>query len=405
MHPHGPMMRAMPWPHFDHIQLLRYAGLFQYASVGTPFLRYPALVEDLAQKQLPTAYVPLWLACYVVFGVVYWYLTSDLGDRRRTRLRRTVQIGLLVVLNVMAVAIGWFSQSGISALLLAVVAVVLPWLLPLRVGIAWMVLQNFSLVPVFASIREPVFSLADAFLQSSLYLGFIVLAFVTALVTKQQVEAREEQRRLNSELRATRTLLAESSRLAERMRISRELHDLIGHHLTALSLNLEVASHLVQGQAKEHVCQAQSVAKLLLGDVREVVSQLREGDSIDLTHALRNLTEGVPGLAIHLELPPRFSVDDPRRAQVLLRCAQEIITNTVRHAGARNLWLRFERNADRQMVIHAQDDGQGAPEFRQGNGLSGMRERLAQFGGRLEIVTGKGRGFALDALLPLEGTP
>jgi signal transduction histidine kinase len=399
------MMQAMPWPHFDHIQLLRYAGLFQYASVGTPFLRYPALVEDLAQKQLPTAYVPLWLACYVIFGVVYWYLTSDLGDRRRTRLRRAVQIGLLVVLNVMAVAIGWFSQSGISALLLAVVAVVLPWLLPLRVGIAWMVLQNFSLVPVFASIREPVFSLADAFLQSSLYLGFIVLAFVTALVTKQQVDAREEQRRLNSELRATRTLLAESSRLAERMRISRELHDLIGHHLTALSLNLEVASHLVQGQAKEHVCQAQSVAKLLLGDVREVVSQLREGDSIDLTHALRNLTEGVPGLEIHLELPPRFSVDDPRRAQVLLRCAQEIITNTVRHAGARNLWLRFERNADRQMVIHAQDDGQGAPEFRQGNGLSGMRERLAQFGGRLDIVTGKGRGFALDALLPLEGTP
>lgn len=398
------MMQPMPWPHFDHIQLLRYAGLFQYASVGTPFLRYPALVEDLAQKQLPTAYVPLWLGCYIVFGVVYWYLTRDLGDRRRTRLRRAVQIGLLVVLNVMAVAIGWFSQSGISALLLAVVAVVLPWLLPLRVGIAWMVLQNFSLVPVFASIREPVFSLADAFLQSSLYLGFIVLAFVTALVTKQQVEAREEQRRLNSELRATRTLLAESSRLAERMRISRELHDLIGHHLTALSLNLEVASHLVQGQAKEHVCQAQSVAKLLLGDVREVVSQLREGDSIDLTHALRNLTEGVPGLAIHLELPPRFSVEDPRRAQVLLRCAQEIITNTVRHAGARNLWLRFERTEDRQMVIRAQDDGQGAPEFRQGNGLSGMRERLAQFGGRLEIATGRGRGFALDALLPLEGT-
>ncbi len=394
----------MSWPHFTHIQLLRYAGLFQYASVGTPFLRYPALVDDLAQKQLPTAYVHLWLACYVVFGIVYWYLTSDLGDRRRTRLRRAVQIALLFVLNGMAVAIGWFSQSGISALLLAVVAVVLPWLLPLRVGIAWMILQNFSLVPVFASIREPVFSLGDAFLQSSLYLGFIVLAFVTALVTKQQVEAREEQRRLNSELRATRTLLAESSRLAERMRISRELHDLIGHHLTALSLNLEVASHLVQGQAKEHVRQAQSLAKLLLGDVREVVSQLREGDSIDLTQALTNLTEGVPGLVIHLELPPRFSVDDPKRAQVLLRCAQEIITNTVRHAGARNLWLRFERNADRQMAIHARDDGHGASQFQQGNGLAGMRERLTQFGGRLDIVTGKGQGFMLDACLPLENS-
>jgi signal transduction histidine kinase len=188
------------------------------------------------------------------------------------------------------------------------------------------------------------------------------------------------------------------------MRISRELHDLVGHHLTALSLNLEVASHLVQGQAQEHVRQAQSVAKLLLSDVREVVSQLREGDSIDLTQALTNLTEGVPGLAIHLELPPRFSVDDPKRAQVLLRCAQEIITNTVRHAGARNLWLTFERSEDRQMAIHARDDGRGAAEFTQGNGLAGMRERLAQFGGRVDIVTGRGQGFALDALLPLEGT-
>lgn len=392
----------MPWPQFNHIQLLRYAGVFQYASVGTPFLRYQSLVEDSAAKHLPAAYVPLWIGCYIVFGIVYWYLTRDLGDRHRTRFRRAMQIALLVVLNAMAVAIGWFSQSGISALLLAVVAVVLPWLLPLRVGIAWMVLQNFSLVPVFASIREPVFSLGDAFLQSSLYLGFSVLAFVTAVVTKQQVDAREEQRRLNAELRATRTLLAESSRLAERMRISRELHDLVGHHLTALSLNLEVASHLVNGQAQEHVLKAQSVAKLLLSDVREVVSQLREGDSIDLTAALENLIEGVPGLAIHLELPPRFSVDDPKRAQILLRCAQEIITNTVRHAGAHNLWLRFERNSNRQMSIHARDDGHGAPHFRQGNGLSGMRERLAQFGGRLDIVTGNGEGFVLDASLPLE---
>ena len=392
----------MPWPQFNHIQLLRYAGLFQYASVGTPFLRYQSLVEDSAAKHLPGSYVPLWIGCYIVFGIVYWYLTRDLGDRHRTRFRRGMQIALLVVLNMMAVAIGWFSQSGISALLLAVVAVVLPWLLPLRVGIAWMVLQNFSLVPVFASIREPVFSLGDAVLQSSLYLGFSVLAFVTAVVTKQQVDAREEQRRLNSELRATRTLLAESSRLAERMRISRELHDLVGHHLTALSLNLEVASHLVNGQAQGHVLKAQSVAKLLLSDVREVVSQLREGDSIDLTAALENLVEGVPGLAIHLDLPPRFSVDDPKRAQILLRCAQEIITNTVRHAGAHNLWLRFERNANRQMSIHARDDGRGAVQFRQGNGLSGMRERLAQFGGRLDIVTGNGEGFVLDAWLPLE---
>ena len=147
--------------------------------------------------------------------------------------------------------------------------------------------------------------------------------------------------------------------------------------------------------------QAQSLAKLLLSDVREAVSQLREGDSIDLTEALHALIEGVPSLDIHLQLPDQFSVDDPARAQVLLRCAQEIITNTVRHAGARTLWLAIAHE-NRGVVIRARDDGRGVDGFNAGNGLRGMRERLAQFGGKLEIETARDKGFALDAWLPLE---
>jgi len=152
------------------------------------------------------------------------------------------------------------------------------------------------------------------------------------------------------------------------------------------------------------VRQAQSVAKLLLSDVREVVSELREDDAIDLTEALKTLVEGVPGLHIHLDLPERFCVDDPRRAQVLLRCAQEIITNSVRHAQARNLWLKFERSGANELAIHARDDGRGAGNLKHGNGLTGMRERLAQIGGRLNITSARDQGFALDAWLPLEAT-
>jgi signal transduction histidine kinase len=55
------------------------------------------------------------------------------------------------------------------------------------------------------------------------------------------------------------------------------------------------------------------------------------------------------------------------------------------------------------MAIHARDDGRGASQVKPGNGLAGMRERLAQYGGRLDIVTAKDQGFALDAWLPLEG--
>lgn len=377
------------------MQLVRYAGLFTYLSVGVPLLWdsfRPPPVED-APDSLERGY---WLAAYLIFGAAYWIVTQDLGARRS----RVLKIPLLLVMNITAVAINYFSHSELSGSLLLVISGVLPWLLPLWAGIAWAILQNFSIL----RFGVPGYDWFAAVLQSAIYLGFSGFTFVISLVAKQQADSREELRRLNSELRATRTLLTESSRIAERMRISRELHDLVGHHLTALSLNLEVASHLVGGAAHEHVRQAQIVAKLLLSDVREVVSQLREDDSIDLTAALKTLTEGVPGLAIHLDLPPRFSVDDPLRAQVLLRCAQEIITNTVRHAAARNLWLNFERTDANELAIHARDDGRGTMEIKQGNGLNGMRERLAQVGGRLNITTARDKGFALDAWLPLEAS-
>jgi signal transduction histidine kinase len=384
----------MRFSSFNHVQLLRYAGLFTWACVGIPLLRRYWQSED----GYSAIEIAGWWLSYLAFGLSYWLVTRDLGKRYH----RLLQLPMLAVLNAAAIGIGYFSHSGLSGILLLVIAGVLPWLLPFWAGVAWLILQNFSLVPVFI-YRVEGFDWFDALLQSGLYIGFSGFTFVTSLVARQQADSREEQRRLNSELRATRTLLTESSRIGERMRISRELHDLVGHHLTALSLNLEVASHLVSGNAQEHVRQAQSVAKLLLSDVREVVSQLREDDAIDLTEALKTLVEGVPGLAIHLQLPPRFAVDDPRRAQVLLRCAQEIITNALRHANARNLWLSFERDGA-ELAIHAHDDGRGSGELQQGNGLTGMRERLAQIGGRLSITTARNSGFALDAWLPLESS-
>jgi signal transduction histidine kinase len=383
----------MPSSPYNHISLLRFSGLFTYAFAGMPLLSASWRGPDIGTGS--PEYVG-WCVAYVVFGLGYWFATDDLG-RRRTGLQR---VPLLIVMNLAAFAIGWFSHSGIAGILTMLIAGVVPWTLPLMPGMAWVLLQSYTLMPVFVEWLDT--GLFAAFVQCSLFMGFSAFTYVTSLVAKQQADSRDELRRLNSELRATRTLLTESSRIAERMRISRDLHDLIGHHLTALSLNLEVASHLVGGTAQEHVRQAQSVAKLLLSDVREVVSQLRENDNIDLTEALKALVEGVPGLEIHLELPPRFSVDDPLRAQVLLRCAQEIITNTVRHAGARNLWLRCERTDTNELAIHARDDGRGAGDMRQGNGLTGMRERLAQVGGRLDIVTARDQGFALDAWLPLE---
>jgi signal transduction histidine kinase len=99
-------------------------------------------------------------------------------------------------------------------------------------------------------------------------LAFQLFAFITAAVARSESNARNELAGINAELRATRELLAESSRIRERSRISDELHDVIGHNLTALNIHLEVAKHLANGKAVEHVQKSQALAKILLQDVR-----------------------------------------------------------------------------------------------------------------------------------------
>ena len=378
----------------SHTRLLRYAGLFTWAMVGLPLLYSwvgqwrSALPEENVAHAMP------WQgwACYLAFGAGYWWLTRGLGQRRQA-----MDYVLLTITTLAAIGLSFFSETGLGSVLLMVAACVLPWLLPLQLGVVWLLGAQLAVVPMFMLGLK--FPLVEALMQSMLYAGFSGFVFITSLVALQQSEAREEQRRLNAELRSTRALLAESARVNERTRISRELHDLLGHHLTALSLNLEVAGHLSEGRVKEHVQQAHTLARLLLTDVREAVSQLREGGAIDLGAALRPLAENVPALAIHMDIEEPLTLDDPEAAHVLLRCTQEIITNAVRHASAHNLWIRARRE-DGHIGIEARDDGAGVETVIPGNGLRGMRERLAQHGGELRIETGAGTGFRLHLSMP-----
>lgn len=379
-------------PRFDHNRLLRYAGLFTWGVIGLPLLLLSVRGDGDSGPLL--AGWRVWVA-WGTFGLCYAWLTRGLGRRRTS----PFGLGLVVLLATSAIAISYSSQSGLGSILLMVMACVLPWLMPLKSGVALLVLCELVIIPVY--VTGLGFTLGEAALQASLYVGFTGFAYVTGMVARQQAQAREEQRRLNAELRATRALLAESVRVNERTRISRELHDLLGHHLTALSLNLEVASHLVQGQAQEHVNQAHTLAKLLLSDVREAVSRLRDDDAIDMRATLLPLADNVPGLRIEMDMPPSFQFDDPERAHVLLRCTQEIITNAVRHAGASVLRLHYRIDGHAVELV-ARDDGRGAEAAVPGNGLQGMRERLAAHGGTLRIETSPGNGFAVHLRLPLD---
>jgi signal transduction histidine kinase len=373
------------------IELLRYSGLFLWFCAGIPL----PLMRWIYPEPLSLELYVAWIMLHALFGLMYWNLMQYLPERTSL----TSRLMYLSLLTGSALGISAVSQSMMGGVLLLIVAVLLPWLLAIVPAVSWLILQNVLLAVTIS--RLPQMTLSDASLEAGLFLGMSMFAFVSSVVVLRQNEARDELRRVNSELQATQSLLAENTRIAERVRIARELHDLVGHHLTALTLNLEVVTHLVDGKVLEHVQQAHSLARLLLADVREVVSDMRRDDQVDLADALHTLIGGVPKPRIHLDLPSEQVKTEPERALVLLRCVQEMITNSVRHAQAKNLWIRLSMTRD-GLAMSARDDGIGADKVAVGNGLSGMAERLRQLGGKLEIESEPGAGFALHAWLPTD---
>lgn len=377
----------------NHQQLLRYAGLFTWVMVGIPLIY--AWHQGFAENGLLSRSMLGWVLSFLAFGMLYVLVAGKLSVYRRGW-RDALY---LFFLTVSAVSVSYYSSTGLGSVLLMVIAGILPWILTLSFGLIWLVLSHLTVIPVF--IFGPMdLTWWEALMQSLLYAGFSTFVFVTGYVAKLQASAREDQRRLNAELRATRTLLAENSRVGERLRISREVHDLLGHHLTALSLNLEVAGHLTEGLAQEHVKQSHALAKLLLADVREAVSEMRHGGSIDIAAAIEPLLQSVPNLHIEFKADQDLRLDDASLAQVVLRCVQELITNTIKHAGARKLELTLQK-LDNLLILKAEDDGSGASMAKLGNGLQGMKERVSALNGQMLIQTAPGRGFNVCITVPL----
>ena len=226
----------------------------------------------------------------------------------------------------------------------------------------------------------------------TLFGTFHLFALLTARNAAEAEAARDKVEVLNRELMATQHLLSEASRQGERTRIARDLHDLLGHHLTALSINLQIAERLTDGAGKSKVEECRALARLLLSDVREAVSTLRDENTLDLSRAIALLVENVPQLDISLQVEEGLGIDDVEVAETLLRCVQEAITNTLRHASAKHSWIRVWQQ-DGNVHLEVRDDGSVAEDVAEGNGLAGMRERLAAIHGSLRL------GRIDDALL------
>ena len=365
----------------------------QLAAVGTWIAAAAPAVAGLLNGRLtgwPAAvWLVGWFSFLAAFGAMHW--TSGMRERR------AAAGSLLALQTASALAMVSVGEEGLSAgVLLVVVAAQLLAVVDARGAGIWIVLQTAALLATFLRVMRPVMALT----YGAAFGGFQLFALATAALAERERRARQALDVANTELQATRALMAEHSRVAERLRISRDLHDTLGHHLTALSLQLDVASRLTSGKAADHVTEAHALVRLLLADVRDVVGQLREGGRFDLLRAVRTLAELPTGsLTIHLDAPEEMPVADDEQAHALLRCVQEIVTNAMRHAQARHLWLTFQSDPD-GIVVHGRDDGRGAGSPAWGHGLTGMRERFEALNGRLDVSTHVGGGFEVHGFIP-----
>lgn len=232
------------------------------------------------------------------------------------------------------------------------------------------------------------------------YAAFQLFAVLTAWYARRADESARQLRETNAHLLATRSLLEESARDHERLRLARELHDVAGHKLTALKLNLTALKREAGGAT--NVDTASQLATELLDDIRGVVAQMRQHDGLDIRSALEQLVAPLPAPPrIHLAINEDARVASVAQAETLLRVVQEALTNVVRHAGARNVWVELVREGA-HIHLRVRDDGHAVIPLREGFGISGMRERLAQLSGRLDISRATQGGVALDAQLPVQ---
>jgi signal transduction histidine kinase len=371
---------------------LTWVGVLTWFCVGIP-----SVLWEIQHHTLFTPRAGALFAAFALFLVLFLIATRPGCDQR-------FHFVLLLLEAAAAFLCSWLQPLGFLPVLLVIVAGQLgTW--RLSVAIPFIAIQSVLLGFLVAATKGPALPFAAA------YFSFSLFALFTMHIAHGEREARQKLTEANAELKVTAGLLDISSRTSERLRIARDLHDLMGHHLAALSLNLETASHLATGDALTQIEISKTIAKRLLADVRSVVSRLREEEPVDLTAALGALREVITTPALHLELPPELAVADPTVAQVALRSVQEIVTNAVRHSGARNLWLRVSWSgglqpagpAQHSLVIDARDDGAGTDHVRFGNGLTGLRERVEQLRGTFEVSSLRGRGFNVHVRLPVAG--
>ncbi|MWA00477.1 sensor histidine kinase [Actinomadura sp. LD22] len=374
--------------------------------VGLPQLYLQAFPEsgDYAAFRSPDA----------VNGLIVVVVTMALAWRRR----RPLPVLLVIVAGELALAVWGYPPSvpDVMAFLIGIYSLAAHRGLAQSAlgGVAGFVsfLVSLVMLPVGMS---PVVLVSDCALVAGVWVLGRNLRLRRAYFAELEDRAARLERARGTDARA--------ARIEERSRIARELHDVVAHHVSVMTVQAGAARRIIDrdpGSAREAMSTIEEVGRTALSEMRRIVGVLRterDADQAgrelapqpglgDLGELLDHVRE--TGLSVQLWIEGEARTPSPGVDVAAFRLIQEALTNTLKHAGAQaRAWVRLYYT-DADLTVEIEDDGRGTATIvadgpdNPGHGLVGMYERVALYGGELRIGPRVGGGFGVRARFPLE---
>jgi signal transduction histidine kinase len=318
--------------------------------------------------------------------------------------------GSVITVGIMAVG----AAPLYGAILFFVICTVVGMRLPPGVTVAWVAAELAALAAILVVRGE------QDWFASILSYGVGFFAFVAiAIAFRRSLQAEAESQQLLAELASAQGRLRDLAVMEERQRLAREMHDAVGHRLTAAAVLLEGAARLIPTDPER----ATRMVETSRVQVREGLDELRGAVSAlarelpgsqtlsEVMTALVDVFSQASGAHVNLDIAPGLAEPEPDRKLVLVRTAQEALTNVQKHAAASRveLALTTEGNA---WVLTCRDNGRGiarssddrsAGEYPGGYGIGNLRTRAAAFGGKVELESPADGGTVLRLTLPVPG--
>ncbi len=354
-----------------------------WIGVWLVFLSSP--VHDLLSGRHTTGgTVAGWLGLAVFVAVYLSLLFRDMGAAPYSPRLIGALIGSMAVLAVVLSLT--FGSPWLG--LFCYVSVACGMVLPLRLAF-WAIpgaAATMLLVGIYAGLKEAV-----GLLVLVLLIGFAMTG-VSQLV------------RTTVELRKARATVAQLAANEERLRLARDLHDLLGHSLSLITLKSELAGRMLPDhpdKAAQQVADIEQVSRQALVDVREAVTGYRR-PRLAAELAGTQVALAAAGVTARLPAEPDLTGVSEDSESALAWALREAVTNVVRHSGARRCTVELVRRQTLDgptLELCVEDDGSGGSGKAPGNGLTGLTERLEKAGGALEAGRTK-QGFRLLARVP-----